>query len=79
MDWKKEFYKEFYWLNSVEGDNIVAFIQTLLEDLAKEMIGEEKPDYGVYHDTYDKGHCAGENAKRKDLISIASKWKLNIK
>ena len=96
-NWKKEFSRKFTDNILPDGDGndliiskedvkpLMSFIQSLLTEMAKEMIGKEEPvfetniaKYLPWNEKRAKYFIEGYNQKRQELIKIAKKWGVKI-
>ena len=81
-DWKKEYWEGYgNNLKVTDGDDIFAFISSLLADFAKEMIGEDRKKIDSYKELckkwkevfFDYKYVRGYR-NRQELIKISKKY-----
>jgi len=74
-NWKKKWFKLCNKEELTTNSNQINFISELLEDMAKEMIGEKKEIKKI---AGTRANCYGYNTKRQELIQIARKYGVDI-
>ena len=84
MNWRDELNILTVWIDEEQREIVKAFIQSLLTQMAKDMIGEEKEPFDFEKMECPLGHCYDDcdceeyNEFRQELIKIAKKYGVEI-